>query len=679
MKKKYLYMFLILQFLLIIVNFFNINNTLFNIEINTIIKFFIFCYVILFVMFLSNISKKYKLIYLLTNMLVLSSMFFEKNNIINYLYFINTYSFILSYYYGNTIKKYKFINILTILLIIAEFYLLITNNSSFTFQLIINILLPITLSYFESQKKISIFIVLLTILLATLNNMNLIFYNMFFISIIICCFSLRKKDNMIFPLIMIVLTIIISIVKNVFKIDSFLDSFSKFSLSINFYSILIILPIILIVLILLYKILKHKNISLGLILNLYTLILITIFGSFSLRNIDNELIIILYSYLLIIEINSVKQINKKLDDSVTILALHLGYGGIEQYISSLTKMIDKKINIVSTYKLYDKTPFDYNAKISYLMEYGPNTKEIKDALNNKKIINIFIEGIKSIKILYLKKYKNIETIENICSKYVITTREFHNELVGFYGRSDIIKIATEHNYHNNNKKYINRLINSVNNLDYFVLVSKYLEDYYKDKVKVKTMYIPNVIETIPKEKSKGVGHNLVSVGRLSKVKAQDDLIELIYLLKKDYSNIKLTLIGDGEEKENLEKLILKKDLKDNIILTGFLKKNEIAKEYINSNIFVTTSKSESFGLVAIEASSFHLPVVAFDRALGLKEVLENDCGVLIKNGNIKEMKEKIEKLFEDKKYRDKISENGYLNCQKYLLSNVKKMWKEIIK
>ena len=297
---------------------------------------------------------------------------------------------------------------------------------------------------------------------------------------------------------------------------------------------------------------------------MYTLILITIFAILSIKNIENEFIILAYSYLLVIEMKNIKQISNKLDNSVTIIALHLGYGGIEQYISSLTKMINKKIYIVSTYKLYDKPPFEYNASISYLMDYGPNTEEIKDALRSKNIIKVFKEGIRSLKILYLKKYDNIEKIEDINSEYIITTREIHNELVGYYGRSDIIKIATEHNYHNNNKKYIKRLVNSVNNMNYFVLVSKYLEEYYKDKVKINTIYIPNVLEKLPREKSTSFGHNLVSVGRLSKVKAQDELIELIAMLKEDYNDIKLTLIGDGEERSYLEDLIKSKNLTKNI-------------------------------------------------------------------------------------------------------------------
>ena len=193
-----------------------------------------------------------------------------------------------------------------------------------------------------------------------------------------------------------------------------------------------------------------------------------------------------------------------------------------------------------------------------------------------------------------------------------------------------------------------------------------------------TLFIPNVLDKLPNKSSKAKDHSLVTVGRLAKVKAQDDLIKVVELLKKDYDDVSLTIIGDGEEKDNLIKLIKDKKLDKNVRITGFLDKNDIELELVNKNVFVMTSLSESFGLAAIEAASYKLPVVAFDSAEGLKDILENGNGILIKNRDLKKMKEEISKLFEDKKYRDKIAKNGYENSKKYLIENVKETWQKII-
>ena len=93
---------------------------------------------------------------------------------------------------------------------------------------------------------------------------------------------------------------------------------------------------------------------------------------------------------------------------ITILALHLGYGGIEQYISSLCKMLenDYEIEIISTYKVLDKPAFYFSdkIKITYLIEDNPNKQEFKNSVKNFKILSIFKEGFKSFKILYLKYF-----------------------------------------------------------------------------------------------------------------------------------------------------------------------------------------------------------------------------------------------------------------------------------
>ena len=92
---------------------------------------------------------------------------------------------------------------------------------------------------------------------------------------------------------------------------------------------------------------------------------------------------------------------------VTILALHLGFGGIEKYISSLCKMLenDFEIEIISTYKLYEKPVFDFpdKTKITYLIQDRPYKEELKHAIKNKNIAATFKFLFKNLKILFLKK------------------------------------------------------------------------------------------------------------------------------------------------------------------------------------------------------------------------------------------------------------------------------------
>ena len=367
---------------------------------------------------------------------------------------------------------------------------------------------------------------------------------------------------------------------------------------------------------------------------------------------------------------------------ITILCLHLGVGGIEKYISSLSKMLEQnyKIEIISTYKTLDKPAFDFSdkVKIKYLINDRPYKEELKDSIKKLKLISIVKYLFKNAKLLMLKYSENIKIIKSINSDYIITTRDFHNKLVGKYAKDKIIKIATEHNHHNNNSRYIKKVVTSLKNIDYFVVVSEDLKEFYKNKIgDTKCLYIPNVIDNIYDKPKYNTNYNLVSVGRFSKEKAFEDLIEIIGIVKKDIPNVHLNLVGDGKLKNDITNKIESLDLKGNIKLCGYLSQSEIKKVMLDSSLYVMTSLTESFGLVLIEANSYGIPCIAFDSASGAKQIIENK-ELLISNRDKEKMAKLIVKLLKDKDKLQAYGKEAYNNCQKYLLANVKKKWLDLL-
>lgn len=370
------------------------------------------------------------------------------------------------------------------------------------------------------------------------------------------------------------------------------------------------------------------------------------------------------------------------ENEITILSLHLGYGGIEQYVSSLAKMLEDnyKINIIATYKVVDKPPFPFSDKINitYLLDYGPNKLALKEAIKKKNLLAIFVEGFKSLKILFLKYYLNIKAIKHIDSKFIITTRDFHNKLVGIYARKAIIKIATEHNYHNNDQKYINKVVSSVKNFDYFVLVSSTLTKFYQPLVKPKCVFIPNIIDKLPDNRTSLKDNILVSIGRMEKEKGFDDLIDIISLVKNEIPNIKLYLMGDGSLRNKLENKVKELSLTDNIIFTGFIPKNEMDEYLTKAKLYVMTSHTESFGLVLLEAMSYGIPCIAFDSADGAKELLKDNVGILINNRDKEKMAKEIVSLLNNKDKLITLSKVSSEYAANYLPETVKDKWLNIL-
>lgn len=373
---------------------------------------------------------------------------------------------------------------------------------------------------------------------------------------------------------------------------------------------------------------------------------------------------------------------------ITILALHLGYGGIEKCISCLVNSLSDQyeIEIISTYKLYDKPqfPINKNIKINYLIkDLKPNASEFKDALKHLRIISAIKEAKKAITILKLKKKLMIETIENCDSDIIISTRDIHNLWLSKYGKEGILKIGWEHNHHHGNKKYIKKIIKSVSGLDYFVLVSKNLTKFYSDKLKkskVKCVHIPNCLNEYPNIQAKLETENLVSVGRLSKEKGYLDLIDIFKEVHNVYPSSKLNIIGDGPERDKIERKIKKNKLEDFIILHGFQNREYINKILEKSSVYLMTSYTESFGLVLLEAFSFGIPCVAYSSAEGACEIIsDNWDGYIIYSRDQDKMVKRICELLANRNRRLVMGSNGIKKAKKYDINQIKEKWLELLK
>ena len=372
------------------------------------------------------------------------------------------------------------------------------------------------------------------------------------------------------------------------------------------------------------------------------------------------------------------------ENKVTILALHLGIGGVENYISNLCEMLENNydIEVISTYKIGDKPAFYFSDKIEirYLINDYPHKEEFYDALKTKNIFRIIKYGFALFKILILKYIRNILCIENIDSKYIITTRTFHNKLVSRNKNRDIISIATEHNYHNNDKKYINRLCDSCDNIDYLVLVSQELKEFYENKfVKTKCIYIPNIIKDIPKYKEKKKVHNkLVAIGRLVPEKGFDDLIDVISILNNKNMKVQLDIYGDGPGKIDLKNKIEKLSLENSIRLCGFLSHDEIMNKLGEYDLYTMTSHTESFGIVLLEAMCNSVPCIAFDTASGARKILGNGIGILVENRDKDKFANEIVSLLNDVKKINRLTSRAYEEVLNYNIDVVRKQWIKLL-
>ncbi len=369
---------------------------------------------------------------------------------------------------------------------------------------------------------------------------------------------------------------------------------------------------------------------------------------------------------------------------VTILALHLGYGGIEKCISMLANNLSDQyeIEIISTYKLYEEPAFSLNSdiKVHYLLpKMKPNKQEFINAIKHIHLIKAYQEYKKARKILKLRKNKMIEAIQNCDSDIIISTRDIHNKWLGKYGKKETIKIGWEHNHPHGNQKYAKKIIKSVQNLDAFVVVSPDLKEFYESKIKCPCFYIPNAIEDIPKKISNRTEKRMISVGRLSHEKGYTDLIDVFDIVHQMNPDWHLDIIGDGVERNLIEQKIIRLHLDNAVTLHGFQDKDYINECLLNSSIYVMASLTESFGIVLLEAFSYGLPCIAFDSAEGANLLISNNWdGYLIPNRDEHQMAKRICELIQNQNRRIIMGDNGYKKAEKYQMKEIKKEWLSLL-
>lgn len=372
---------------------------------------------------------------------------------------------------------------------------------------------------------------------------------------------------------------------------------------------------------------------------------------------------------------------------ISILSLHLGYGGIEKSVVTLANSLCSRyeVEIATCYKLYDKCVFDLDSrvKVKYLnKDLKPNHAALKSAFKSKNVIKMIKESSFALKVLYKRKKSIVKYIRTKKCDVIISTRDIFNYWLGAYGEDNVLKIGWEHNHFHEDYKYATNVINSAKGLDYLVLVSSDLNKFYSRKLKNSNctcVYIPNSIEKIPKNIAPLNKKSFVSVGRLSPEKGYLDLLKLYKLIKKKYPDWVLNIIGDGPERKKLEEFIKDNDLEENVILHGYQGKDYIDKVLHNSSIYLMTSYTESFGIVLIEAMSHGVPCVAFDSAEGAREIINSgENGYLIKNRNFNAMLMKISSLVDKETERKKLGKMARESVKKYSSDIVVKDWFTLI-
>ena len=233
-----------------------------------------------------------------------------------------------------------------------------------------------------------------------------------------------------------------------------------------------------------------------------------------------------------------------------------------------------------------------------------------------------------------------------------------------------------------NHWYLRKVVRGVlNNSDKIVAQSsntrKNALEIYQPNKDIKIIPLPYTKFNFKKVSRKSLGLKedkiyLISVGRLVKRKGYDFLIKS--LAKLDNKDIHVLILGDGPELNNLKELAKENKIQDRVHFTGPVSE-EKKFQYLNvSDIYILSSVHEGFGIVIQEAMQVGLPIIATDNGGQIDIVKDRKNGYLISFGDEKAMKEKIEKLTQDKKLSANMSKTNKNKIKDFKLNNIAKSY-----
>lgn len=167
------------------------------------------------------------------------------------------------------------------------------------------------------------------------------------------------------------------------------------------------------------------------------------------------------------------------------------------------------------------------------------------------------------------------------------------------------------------------------------------------------------------------------IAELNANKNQILLIKIIQELKKEQTNIKLLLIGNGKLKKQYQQYIKDEKLGNEVQLLG--RRRDINELLSITDIYLASSKREGLPINVMEAMYKGLPIIATDNR-GHRELIKNGVnGYICEKTDIQTFKQNIEKIWKDNKKINEIKEKNNILIKQYELKEVKRKMEEIYK
>lgn len=196
-------------------------------------------------------------------------------------------------------------------------------------------------------------------------------------------------------------------------------------------------------------------------------------------------------------------------------------------------------------------------------------------------------------------------------------------------------------------------------------IAETVKEYYNipiDKIPVARNGIDLTACMPKKDYSYGDKIRIINIGRLNSQKNHLCLLDAFAIFIKKFPNAELTLVGDGEERETIEKYALELGISDKVVLTGV--QNKVHGYLHDADMFVLSSKFEGFPMVIVEAMGTGLPIVSTNVG-GISDALVNEKNALLTGVDSGELADAMIRFAESEELRERLGKAALCDSDKF--------------
>lgn len=376
------------------------------------------------------------------------------------------------------------------------------------------------------------------------------------------------------------------------------------------------------------------------------------------------------------------------DGRVVIVIMHaFGMGGTIRTVLNLAGHLarEREVEVISLVRRRDFPflPLPEGVRVTTLADRRPGADSTRLSRLLDRIPSILVhdEDYAFSSSTLWTDLQMVRMLGSLRSGVLVGTRPAFNVIAARLAAPDVVTIGQEHmNFHAHRPALAAELRRSYRRLDALAVLTRDDERDYGAllaKAPTRVVRIPNALPELEGGRSSLEAPIVAAAGRLTRQKGFDLLIEAFAEVVRERPDWVLRLYGAGGGRRRLRRMILERELHNNVLLMGATQR--LGDELSKASVFALSSRYEGFGMVLLEAMSKGVPVVSFDCPRGPAEIIHHgEDGLLVPEEDVHRFAAALLELIGDEGRRRRMGEAAIATAAAYDLEVIGRRWSELI-